>query len=511
MSQFDSRTAAEIGAVAAFGMCLLSILLWRARRTYPGFGRWVAGNCFCGASMAALAIRGGVPDWMSVLITNASAFAAVVLLLEGHREFLQLPARSTFARALAIASMLGQIVFLGVRNDIGVRIVIASVCLGTLTFASAMTLFRGIKPNRELGFIFAGLFFLANAAFQFTRGVATLASWPTSSDVFPATITNQLYFGGMTITVIGWSFGFILLTQDRIVDDLEAEKRRTALLNKELQQATEQAKAAAVRAERADQAKSEFLAYMSHEIRNPLSAMLMLSDLALDGPLTDQKRPEVETVRRSARAVLEIVNDILDVSKIEAGRISVTPAPFDLHTELVEIAELALAQARANSTAVVLIYAPNAPRKFFGDGRLVRQIVSNFAANSVKFTDHGQIEIRMDQTHGGVRISVCDTGIGVPPEAMQHLFERFIQGAESVRGTGLGLAIAKQLAELMGGKVGARSEPGRGSTFWVELPLTGLEDPSQDVGPSAVDGGIHNGTNRAITGEGLQIPSKPRQ
>jgi len=221
--QFDSRTAVEVGTVAAFSLSVLSLLLWRTRRTYSGFGRWVAGTCFGCVSMAGLAMRGMIPEWISVLLGNGGAFAGFVLLLEGNREFVNLPAPSRPARILASVAMLGEIYFLLSVDDISTRIVIASTCIGILTLASAATLFRGIQPNRKLGFLFAGTLFLITAVFNFGRAFETVRAGPGAAALFPAIVVSELYFGGMAIAVIGLAFGFILLTQDRMVEDLAAE------------------------------------------------------------------------------------------------------------------------------------------------------------------------------------------------------------------------------------------------------------------------------------------------
>jgi len=159
----------------------------------------------------------------------------------------------------------------------------------------------------------------------------------------------------------------------------------------------------------------------------------------------------------------------------------VTVAPFDLELELAQIADLFWPQAKAKSTVFRLTFPPEVARWFHGDGPRIRQIVSNFASNAVKFTDHGEIEICVEENNGSVRVSVRDTGIGIASQALPLLFSRFTQAdpAVSRRGTGLGLAISKHLAELMGGSVGAASEEGRGSTFWVELPLKPAEREDQ--------------------------------
>jgi CheY-like chemotaxis protein len=189
----------------------------------------------------------------------------------------------------------------------------------------------------------------------------------------------------------------------------------------------------------------------------------------------------METLRGSANSVLGILNDILDLSKVEAGRMSIAVAPFDLESELAQIVDMFLPQARAKSTALCLTYPAEVPHRFVGDGHRVRQVVSNFVSNAVKFTDEGEIHIELQLKGGCVRIYVRDTGIGISSGTLPLLFSKFMQADPSAphRGTGLGLAICKQLAELMGGNVGATSIEGKGSIFWVDLPLNPEEPEFQ--------------------------------
>jgi signal transduction histidine kinase/ActR/RegA family two-component response regulator len=396
-----------------------------------------------------------------------------------------------------------QIYFLTVVNDIGIRILVASLCLGLLTAMTGATLFQGARKNRKLSFLFAGAFFLVNSIFNFARGISTLQAWP-SQDLFAPTLVNQLYFGGMTITVIGWAIGFILLTNDRLIEELTAAERHTARLNQDLQFATEQATAAARQAADSEQAKTEFLAYIGHEIRNPLGGVLFLCELLLDGPLNEEKREDMETLRASANSMLSILNDLLDLSKVEAGRMPIVEVPFDLEEELAQVADVFTPQARAKATDLFVTYPRSLPRRFAGDGPRIRQIVSNFVSNAVKFTEQGEIHIEVEARGGDTRISVRDTGVGIAAETLPRLFNRFAQAGPSAsyRGTGLGLAISKQLAELMGGSVGVVSQEGQGSTFWVELPLEPAAPEVLEVpAPAAAAGGPLLAGSRVLLAE----------
>jgi signal transduction histidine kinase/ActR/RegA family two-component response regulator len=262
---------------------------------------------------------------------------------------------------------------------------------------------------------------------------------------------------------------------ERLNADLESRVRELGVAREELQQKNRKLAGETQRAEQANQAKTDFLAHMSHEIRTPLYGVIGLTELVADGPLNEAKRPELTTALVSARSLLGIVNDVLDLAKIEAGQLTVSAAPFDLRNTLQQIMDMYGPQAAANSTDLHLTYPQTAPRWFAGDEMRVRQIVANFTSNAVKFTEGGEIELGVTPDAAGVRIWVRDTGIGIDPETLPRLFSKFTQAdvvsAQQYGGTGLGLAIVKQLAELMGGRVGVTSSTEQGSTFWVELPL----------------------------------------
>jgi len=227
---------------------------------------------------------------------------------------------------------------------------------------------------------------------------------------------------------------------------------------------------------RAGQAKEYFLSNMSHEIRTPLNAILGFVNLLIDEDIPKKHRNYLEIILNSGENLLSIINDILDFSKLRSGEFSIEPKVFSLHDELSHTMELFVASANSKDITITSFIDPKIPKELYGDALRIKQIISNFISNAIKFTPSGGIvEIEASYNKGILKISVSDNGIGIDVADLKKVFTAFAQAQYSqnknIEGTGLGLSISYQLAELMNGKVEVASIVGEGSTFWMEIPI----------------------------------------
>ena len=377
--------------------------------------------------------------------------------------------------------------------------------MGTLLFPAGEYGHQAILIVFLVGVSAVGLFTLTSSLAAYCA-LALPILVPPAIFIYMQGETGYLHFSSALLF-----FAFLVVINSRRSINNTNEMLTFRFVNARIAEEREQAMLAA---EEAGRARLQFLANMSHEIRTPLNGILGMGQLLQNSPLNSVQKHRLDTINASGQHLLVLINDILDFSKMEAGKLDVASQIFEFRRLPKEVLDLLITRAVEKCITLKCHVAPDLPVWLRGDPGRVKQVLHNLVGNAIKFTDHGEVSLRITlvaqnapQGQAQIRFTVSDTGVGISDDDQQSLFQLFCQvDASATRkhgGTGLGLAISKQLVELMGGNIGCESQPGSGSTFWFELPFALAEAPVEN------EQGLATGTRQLFSARILLVEDNP--
>jgi len=360
----------------------------------------------------------------------------------------------------------------------GVSIAIALIAsIVALWLASTLQFhWQRVIAAAIMGLAICGMHYVAMAGTLF----AFDPTQPISARVISSSTMVLAVMTGVVLVMMGGLFCTFL--DQRLEQQALAETSRLRAINDTLEARTRELEEANRAAEAANQAKSNFLATMSHEIRTPLNGVLGMAQAMDKGELTPVQRARLDVIQQSSLALLAILNDVLDISKIEAGKLTLEEIAFDIVEVTFGAHATFTALAHKKGLSFALDINPAARGSYIGDPARVRQLLYNLISNALKFTDVGEVRVKVDWVGDALKLDVSDTGIGMTPDEVGRLFQKFTQADASMTrrfgGTGLGLAICNELAAMMGGSITVQSEARVGSTFTIHLPLKRVAEPA---------------------------------
>jgi signal transduction histidine kinase len=469
MPPLDIRTLSLVLTMVAILMVVTGLVLWRASRTEAATRYWLLGNLGFALGFLFIGLRGQVPTLISVPVANACLVAGQGLFLIGTETFLRLRPSWRLWGAAVGAQFFAFLFFTYVQPDVGIRILIVSGLMALFAFVTAGRLWRAPAAERDNATRLVAFICALYGGYLLLRIGLTVVDGPIA-DFMTANTVQAIAFINVIVMLVVINLGFASMLNGRLVREREARAV-------ELERAHEQAHAGS-------RAKSRFLAGMSHELRTPLNAVLgfaQLMEINPKEPLAAAQRSAVGNILSAGQHLLRLISDVLDMAKVEAGRLEVFVSNVPAAAGVSEAVDMI--RGEADKRAIAIDVVDDGWLMVRADQARLRQCLINVLSNAVKYNhEGGRVVVSWARATGGmVRFTITDTGPGIDPSRASELFQPFSRlGADdkAIEGTGVGLALTRQLIELMGGRVGCDIAVGQGSTFWLEVPEAAPTTPS---------------------------------